>query len=278
LGVIGLVVILVMSTARWEPSLASVVTNFVIFGLAWVIGDNVQTRRAYVAELRDRADQAEQNQAERSQRAVEVERTRIARELHDLVAHSVSVMVVQAAGGGRALARDPEEAAGAFASIEATGREALNELRRLLGVLRDEGSAGVPPLTPAPSMRDLRALVSHYTEAGLPVSVEVQGAERDLPPAIDLSAYRIIQEALTNSLKHAGPAHAAVHVDYGEDCLEVTIIDDGRGAGAVNHGGLGLVGMRERVELFSGRLRTGPTPGGGYTVRVRLPLPLSGRS
>jgi len=192
-----------------------------------------------------------------------------------VVAHSVSVMTVQAGAVRRLLDRsgaDPEVRE-AVATVEATGREALTELRRAVGVLREEGEG--PGMDPQPGVAELPALVARVKEAGLPVDLTIEGEPRPLPSGVDLSAYRIAQEALTNTVKHAGAASAEVRVCYGADALEVQVVDDGRGAAAdptPEGGGNGLVGMRERVALFGGDLVAGPRPGGGYEVKARLPL------
>jgi signal transduction histidine kinase len=197
--------------------------------------------------------------------------------LHDVVAHNVSVMVVQAGAARRTVDRDTAGAKEAMNLIETTGRQALDEMRRLLGVLRKEDDQERPALTPQPSVRYLDQLVAQVRKAGLPVELEVEGDPRPLASGVDLSAYRIVQEALTNSLKHAGPAHATVRVRYGADDVEVTVTDDGRGpeAGDGANGtasGHGLVGIRERVALYGGELEAGPRRGGGYTVRAKLPV------
>lgn len=270
LVVTAALVVLVFATARWAVTVDTVISNLVLFGGAWLVGDSLRTRRRYVAGLEERARLAEAEQKAEAERAAARERARIARELHDVVAHSMSVMVVQAGAARRTLRQDADQATEALQSVEATGREAMTEMRRLLGVLRtDEDTT----LAPQPSLRMVGDLVHECAEAGLPVEVEVTGDERDLPPGVDLSVYRIVQEALTNTLKHAGPARATVHLRYDPDHLHVRVVDDGRGAAANDDGqGHGLVGMRERVELFGGDLRTGPRRGGGYEVRARLPL------
>ncbi len=268
--------VLVVLAAGWRDlTVIDVIANYVVFVTAWILGDNVRTRRHYVAELEDKAVRLEVEREAQARRAVVEERTRIARELHDVVAHSVSVMTVQAGAARRVLDRagaDPEVRE-AVASVEATGREALTELRRAVGVLREDGAS--PDLGPQPGVADLPALVTRAREAGLSVELAMEGEPRALPSGVDLSAYRIAQEALTNAFKHAGPAHAVVRVCYGADALEVQVIDDGRGAAATpvpDGGGNGLVGMRERVALFGGDLRAGPRLGGGYEVKARLPL------
>jgi signal transduction histidine kinase len=241
-----------------------------VFAFAWLVGRDMRRRRRELVDLRDRASRLEREREERARAAVTDERGRIARELHDVVAHSVSVMVVQAQAGTRLLG-DPDAARGAFRSIEASGREALVELRRLLGILRtgDEQLA----IGPQPGLESLPALVEQVREAGLPVELRVEGDQAPLPPGIDLSAYRIVQEALTNTLKHAGPSEAEIVVRYRPSVLELEVTDNGGGAPAgANGSGHGLVGMRERVALYGGQLETGTVTEGGYAVRAKLPL------
>jgi signal transduction histidine kinase len=255
-----------------------VLWNLVIFLTAWVLGDNLQARRSRTAALEERAARLEREQADAAARAVQEERARIARELHDVVAHSMSVMVVQAGAARRSIDRDREGAKEAMVAIEQTGRQALDEMRRLLGVLRRDGDESLAR-APQPTVRHLDALVRQVREAGLEVDLEVVGEPRDLAAGLDLSAYRIVQEALTNVLKHAGRAAATVRLTYGERHLEIEVRDDGRGLAAAlvgpavgGSGGNGLVGMRERVALYGGSLVAGPCPGGGYEVRATLPL------
>lgn len=265
----------VLLMARWEVTFGNFASNFIIFGTAWVVGDNLQTRRAFVASLQERAERAERARVAEAERAVVEERTRIARELHDVVAHSMSVMVVQAGAARRVLEADPAQAAESLQAIEDTGRDALTEMRRLLGVLREDASSA--SLTPQPSLHDLPTLIAHVGESGLAVTLATEGAPRDLPAVVGLSAYRIVQEALTNALKHAGPTAAAVvTVRYRDDEVEIEVVDDGRGAAtsaeANGASGHGLLGMRERVGIFGGELTAGPRAGGGFGVRARLPL------
>jgi signal transduction histidine kinase len=270
---------IVLLTARWEVNLGTIISNFVVFGTAWVIGDNLKTRRAFVASLHERAERAEQTRVAEAERAVAEERTRIARELHDVVAHSMSVMVVQAGAARRVLDREPDRAAEALQAIETTGREALTEMRRLLGVLRDQGEAR-PELAPQPTIDGIGSLVEHFADAGLPVTLERFGVERELPAGIGLSAYRIVQEGLTNALKHAGPdTRVEVKVRYRDDDIEVEVLDDGRGvtSSPPDGSGHGLVGMRERVDVCGGDLKAGPRPGGGFAVRARLPVAVEAR-
>jgi signal transduction histidine kinase len=210
---------------------------------------------------------------ERDTRAVEAvaeERTRIARELHDVVAHAISLIVLQARGGRRLLAEDPDETRAALDVIEHTGEQALGEMRRLLGLLRAHD--GDLSLAPQPSLKRIDELVAGISASGLPVEVVVEGDPVDLPPGVDVSAYRIVQEALTNALKHAGPARARVTVTYGPGAVGLAIVDDGAGNGAGGGSGYGLAGMRERVAVYGGALEAGEQPEGGYALRVRLPL------
>jgi signal transduction histidine kinase len=203
--------------------------------------------------------------------AVAKERARIARELHDVVAHGVSVIVVQAQGGARMVRTEPGEAEDAFAAIERTGRQALEEMRRLLGMLRAADEAAV--LAPNPGVERIGDLIDDVRSAGLPVELQVEGAPAALPPGVDVSAYRIVQEALTNALKHAGPAHAQVRMHYLSGAVELEISDDGTGASTSTHrGGHGLIGMRERVAFYGGQLDAGARPSGGYRIRARLPF------
>jgi signal transduction histidine kinase len=247
--------------------------------IGWLLGAYLRTRRMYVAGLRDRADAAEREKEERAAAAAAAERTRIARELHDIVAHNVSVMVVQAEAAEEMLDRDrPDRARVPVRKVQDTGRSALGDMRRLLGVLRD--ADGQTSLTPQPGVANLDVLLSKVRDAGLRVELEVQGEPEPLPPAVDLSAYRIVQEALTNSLKYAGTAQARVVVRFSRGAVELEIMDDGTGpAGdssppgeAATSGGHGLIGMRERVALYGGTLNVGRRPSGGYLVQARLPL------
>jgi signal transduction histidine kinase len=263
---------------RFAP--ADLLTGGVFIGAAWILGDNLRTRRAYMASLEERAARLERDQQDNARRAVNQERARIARELHDVVAHSVSVIVVQAGAARRVVHRDADQAAEALGSIETTGRQALEELRRLLGVLREYGDKE-PALAPQPTVGDLETLVGQLQEAGFDVELRVEGEPRTLPSAADLSVFRIVQEALTNTVKHAGPATAKVLISYRPDEILVSVTDNGRGlAGQLGRSdtdspqpaGHGLVGMRERVALFGGDLRAGPRPGGGFEVRARLPI------
>jgi signal transduction histidine kinase len=240
----------------------TVVFYTLLVSTPWAAGRAVRQRR-----MKDRELEREKG---RAAAAIVEERARIARELHDVVAHSISVMILQARGGRRVLDSDPADARDAFGVIEWTGQQALDEMRRLVGMLRSGDET--LPLAPQPSLKELETLVEQVRAAGLPVHVEVEGEPRDLPPGVDLSAFRIVQEALTNALKHAGPARARVVLRYRTDELELEVLDDGPGTGDDAGSGYGLVGMRERVTVYGGELQAGRRPGGGYALRVRLPI------
>jgi signal transduction histidine kinase len=258
----------------------TVVSNALVIGAAWLLGHFVGVRRAYTARL-EQAAELERTRAELARRAVAAERLRLARELHDVVAHSISVIAVQSGVGAHVASTQPEEAAKALAAIEVTSRAALVELRRLLGVLRQDGEPQ-GDLAPVPGLADLDRLLAEVAKAGLAVRLRVEGTRPELPAGVDLSAYRIVQEALTNVVKHAGPARAQVVVGYGDQEVTVEVTDDGRGVTAPTGDGRaevghGLIGMRERVQVFGGDLEVGPRPGGGFRVAARLPLGVEGR-
>jgi signal transduction histidine kinase len=237
----------------------------------WLVGRATASRARLTAELHEAAVRADEERESEASRAVADERRRIAREMHDVVAHSVSMMVVQAGGARRILDRDPARAVAAAELIEQTGREALAEMRRLLGVLHPGEHA---EYTPQPSLAELEALVERTRVAGVPVTLEVEGQRRELPAGLDLAAYRVVQEALTNVVKHGGGAPTDVHVHYRADAVEVRIADRGNGAltTRLDGSGHGLVGMRERVRMYGGELHAGRRHGGGFEVHVRLPL------
>ena len=322
-----------------EDSVGDVVVVCVFLTVAWVLGDNMRIRRAYVTAVEERAERLERERDAEARRAVLEERTRIARELHDVVAHGMSVMVVQAGAARRTLERaaqrtlepgDTERATEALNTIETTGRGALEEMRRLVSVLRApdgeagaataataDGSTGAPATggtgsdgsggsdhdgdhddrragapaqdrpggtdggvasrVPQPGIAQLDDLVRHCCEAGLDVTLRVQGQPRPLPSGLELVVYRIAQEALTNTIRHAGPASAFVYLEYGRESVRLTVTDDGRGASAAAteegvQPGHGLAGMRERVALYGGDISIGPRPGGGFRVSATLPV------
>lgn len=249
---------------------ADFLVNLLALVLAWTVGVTLRTRRAYVVALEARAELLEREREDNARLAVALERGRIAREMHDVVAHNVSVVVVQAVAAERLVETDPERARQAMRDVATTGRQALTEMRRLLGVLRDESAAD--DMVPQPGVGELRALAATIEDAGMPVELSIQGEERPLPASAALSAYRIVQEALTNSLRHAGPARARVILRYLPDVLEVHVSDNGSGGPQASEGeGHGLIGMRERVALFGGELEAGPRPEGGFAVVARIP-------
>jgi signal transduction histidine kinase len=236
---------------------------------AYGIGFALRGQRIQSTLLAHRAERLEREREQKARLAVAEERVRIARELHDVVAHAISVIVVQAQAGQRVLEGEQASAREALGSIETTGRQALVEMRRLLGILRKEDRELA--LAPRPSVAYLDVLAKRVREAGLPVELHVEGEARPLPPGVDLSAYRIVQEALTNALKHAGPASAQVVVRYRAEEVELEISDDGRGVVDGREGGHGLVGMHERAALVGGQVESGTNGGRGFTVRARLP-------
>jgi signal transduction histidine kinase len=244
-----------------------------LLAAAWGVGYAMRGRTLQVRALIDQAAREAREREAQAQAAVVEERARIARELHDVVAHGLSVIVVQAQAAQRVLDGEQPSAREALASIDTTGRQALQEMRRLVGMLREQDEAS---LRPQPGIGELPALIESVQEAGLQVELLVEGVSRPLPPGIDLSAYRIVQEALTNALKHAGPATARVHLRFGDDDLELEVVDDGGGgpSTALDDGtGHGLAGMRERVSLFGGALESGRRrEGRGFRVRARLPI------
>ncbi|HEX8006322.1 MAG TPA: sensor histidine kinase [Trebonia sp.] len=276
-------VMLTYERLNWADHVVAVV----VMTLCWVIGRSVRLRRAYLDELVDRADRLERAREADTRAARAEERSRIARELHDVVAHHVSVMTVQAAAARRMLDKDRQVAEDALQAIEQMGRTAMAEMRNIVGVLRTDGPA---ERGPQPGMQDLPSLVEQMREAGLRTQLWLEGEQRNLPPGIDLAAYRLVQEALTNSLRHAGPtARAWVTVRQEPSELTVHVEDDGRGPGFDRPGrgmgtipekahgagqgkGHGLVGIKERVALYGGVLRIGPRQGGGFEVRARFPL------
>jgi signal transduction histidine kinase len=240
------------------------------FAIAWLFGRDMRRRRQHVAELEDRAERLEREREEQAQLAVAEERGRIARELHDVIAHGVSVIVVQSQAGPH-LVGDPQRAIDVFRAIESSGRDALVELRRLLGILRSEDQQLA--IGPQPGLGSLQSLVEQMRASGLPVELRIEGEPVHVPAGVDLSAYRIVQEALTNVVKHAGDATAEVVIRYRAHTLELDVVDDGHGhAPGINGSGHGLIGMRERAALYGGTLDAGPRDGSGFAVRARLPF------
>ncbi|MBT8226012.1 MAG: sensor histidine kinase [Dactylosporangium sp.] len=258
---------------------AVIAINTMLALVLFFIGRMVWTRRAYAAALEDRATVAEANQRALATQAVAEERRRIARELHDLVAHHISVMSVLASGARRALTRDPASADEALRTIEQTGRAVLREMRRLLDVLRADDGHPDNQLVPQPGLAAVVELIEQVRETGLPVRLSGDTGVDAVDPGTALTVYRIVQEALTNVIKHAGPsATVDVRLNIDDDVLDLEISDTGRGPrpDGARHGH-GVLGMSERVALFGGRLRVGPRPGGGYRLHARIPLEHVGR-
>ncbi|GAB2958732.1 sensor histidine kinase [Streptomyces heilongjiangensis] len=276
-----------LAQMRWQDQQTGMLGNAVLaviltvpFALAWVLGDSLRTRRAYFAQLEERAARLEKEREAQAKVAVAAERARIARELHDVVAHNVSVMVVQADGAAYVLDAAPDQAKKALETISSTGRQALAEMRRLLGVLRTGEHQEGGEYVPQPDVEQIDDLVEQCRTAGLPVDFKIEGTPRPLPSGVELTAYRIVQEALTNTRKHGGPnAGASVRLVYFDDGLGLLVEDDGKGAphelyeeGGVDGQGHGLIGMRERVGMVGGTLDAGPRPGGGFRISALLPL------
>ncbi|MFC9942894.1 sensor histidine kinase [Streptomyces pratensis] len=267
-------------TGGWAQTAGYVVIMTVPFVLAWVLGDSIRTRRAYFSQLEERAARLEREREAQSKVAVAAERARIARELHDVVAHNVSVMVVQADGAAYVMDSSPEQARQALETISGTGRQALAEMRRLLGVLRTGDSPESGEYVPQPDVEQIEELVGKVRETGLAVDFKIEGTPRPLPSGVELTAYRIVQEALTNTRKHGGPdAGASVRLVYFDDGLGLLVEDDGRGAphelyedGGADGAGQGMIGMRERVGMVGGTLDAGPRQGGGFRISALLPL------
>jgi len=279
LGVVeaGLALTIVQSPyANWGDWDAFATYTFLIL-LFWVTGLYMKVRRRYFLGLEERAQWLERERDAHAQAAVAEERARIAREMHDVVAHNLSVMVVQADGATYAIDDAPDRAKGALETVAATGRAALAEVRGILGVLREDKEE----YTPQPGIEQLDQVIGQVREAGLPVEFTVEGKQHRLSAGVELAAYRVVQEALTNTLKHAGPgvSRVQVRVHYGTDALELRILDDGWGASVpedVDNGrGHGLIGMRERVSVYGGSVQAGPRAGGGFEVVASLPLRLS---
>ncbi len=291
-SLVALAVVLVVVTGGSTIRFLSVVTSgwnvssAVAAVTAWFIGDSVRVRRTYVAGLAEQAEQRQREVVERAQRSVAEERLRIARELHDVVAHSLSVIAVQSGVGRHVIDEQPAQAKIALAAVETTSRSALDELRRMLGVLRHDDQAA-PSLTPTPGVGDLEHLADQVRAAGVVVTIRCSSVvATELPPSVDLTVFRIVQEALTNVVKHAGPSSVVVEIRDDADSLVVEVTDDGLGplsyhaniAGDVEEGHHGIAGMRERVAIFGGSLRTGHRLEGGYRVTASFPSGVLGAS
>jgi signal transduction histidine kinase len=253
-------------TQGWSDFFGGALLFCILWLAAFAVGRQLERGRA----AQKRAEQLEREREAEARAAVAGERARIARELHDVVGHSVSVMTVQASAVRRRLKPDQEQEREALEIVEQTGREALAEMRRLVGVLRRPEEA--PALAPQPSLEHLDRLVAQARESGLAVEVQIEGEPTQLPPGVDLTAYRLVQEGLTNAIKHARASKADVVVRYADGSVEISVTDDGSGDGDGGGGGHGLVGMRERVTVYGGELEAGPRPEGGYSLRARLPV------
>ncbi|TWD79009.1 signal transduction histidine kinase [Kribbella amoyensis] len=285
LGIGGLGVLMATSrywsTSDWRQQVTMMVAlGALVFGV-WAFGERRRTRGLYVAQLEERAAQLERDRDREAALAVSNERTRIAREIHDVVAHGLSIMIVQADGGLYAADASPEQAKKALATIGDTGRASLTEMRKMLGLLKQDTQPDLDPNQPRPQpgVSSLPELIDNVRDAGLTVAYEVRGEPRNLPALLGLTAYRIVQEGLTNTLKHAGPgARTSVTLDYGHEMLTVVVTDDGRGAAVApsTDPGHGLVGMRQRASISGGTVNAGPKAGGGYEVVARLPYNLPG--
>ena len=271
----GAAMVVAYQLIGYGPSLPGALNQafgeWVFYAIAWALGKTLRHRKLRGDRFEARTAELETQREVQIQAAVTEERARIARELHDIVAHSVSLMVLQAGAARQALDRQPEKAREPLLSVEATGRAAMSELRRLVAMVRQPGQED--ELAPQPSLRHLNLLVAQMREAGLVVELDAGGGLEAIPPGVDLSAYRIAQEALTNVLKHAGATHVDLRVRCDGGAVEVEVEDDGRGASGNGPvvGGHGLIGMRERVNLFGGRFEAGSRDGGGFRVFALLP-------
>ena len=269
---LGAVLAVVHEWDNWKQQKGPLLFLACLIAGIWILGIYFNTRRAYLHSLEEKAARLERERDNEVRIAMAAERARIARELHDVVAHNVSVIVVQADGATYAIDSDTERAKRALETISLTGRQALTEMRRLLGVLRAGDDAG--PYAPQPGLEQLAELVEHVRESGLPLEFVVAGEPRPVSAGLQLTMFRIVQEALTNTLKHGGAAaKAQVRLRYQQETVEIIVADDGRGADAPNDGrGHGLVGMRERAAMYGGTAEAAPRPDGGFQVIARLPL------
>jgi len=283
-GVAGLLVIAVPtahSIHNWEPvtwgKLTLVAGRLAPLVAAWLLGAYLRTRREYLRAVEDRAMQLERQQQANARRAAAEEQARIAREVHDVIAHNLSVIIVQATAADAVFASNPADARRAVRTIGGTARQALGELRRVLGVIRT-GDERSPDFPPQPTLARLETLLEQVRTAGLAVDLQITGEPRELPSALELSAYRIVQEALTNTLRHANATHAIATLRFDSDAVGVEVVDDGTPPAAGDGtGGRGLLGMRERAAAVGGDIEAGPASAGGFRVAARLPLDPAGR-
>jgi signal transduction histidine kinase len=271
-------VVLNIPAVAGHQDTSDVITQVVLVVAAWFVGDSIRHRRREAELLEERAERAERAREEEARLAALEERARIAREIHDVVAHSVSVIAIQAGAARTVVEEQPERAREALASIEDVSRETMAELRRALGVLRSADEDD--DMAPQPGLDRVEDLIEQFRRTGLSVELTREGSPREVPPGLDLSAYRVVQEALTNTLKHAGATAAHVSIRYRPDALEVTVTDEGGGAGSPGpngsggtelSAGQGLIGMRERIAMFGGTLDAGAAEG-GFAVRAHFPL------
>jgi signal transduction histidine kinase len=266
-----LMVLLLASQHDRNFTIWTFLVQLALFTTAFTVGTSIRSRRLRLEALEQRTEALEATRAEEAKRAVSDERLHIAQELHDVLAHTLSVIAVQAGTGAHVLDSNPAEARRALDNIAAASRSSLTELRQLLGVLR-AADGDAKPYVPAPRLADLDRLAGEVTAAGVPVEMTVEGSPGELTPGVELTAYRIVQEALTNVMKHAGPATAQVRLHFTPGVLEIDVTDDGRGLAARNgHHGHGLIGMQERVAMYGGTLHADAAPGGGFRVSVTLP-------
>ena len=271
LGALAVLVVVVLFALYDNPDfeMSTVVFSLVFFGGPWATGVAIKLRREREMVLTSRTRELERDQVELARQAVATERARIARELHDVVSHAIAISVLQARGGRKMLGVDEDAVRRSLDAIEHTNTQALGDMRRLLSLLRETDDPGGN--APAPSLARLDALLGELRDSGLPVSLTVTGTGAEVPPGVDTSAYRIIQEALTNVVKHAGSATASVSIAYGVDDLEIVVTDTGSAASNGSTRGLGLIGIRERVAVTGGHVSAGPGPGGGFVVTAQLP-------
>jgi signal transduction histidine kinase len=270
--VLGILIVALLTNPFIEGDFEAIPEDLVTFGTAWVLGVLARTRRAYIGELERRAEQLQQEREDRARLAVAEERARIAREVHDVVAHSMSVMVVQTQAARSVLLRNPAKADESLEQVEDVGRRNLNHIRKLLGLLRrDEEEAS---FAPQPGLDQLRELLDYFHGMGLDVELKVKGQSRPVDSSVDMSAYRIVQESLTNVLKHSGSKRAEVMLCWDDRRLNIEVCNEGDGhpPQAKGNAGHGIVGMRERASLVGGTVEAGPRPSGGFRVVARLPI------
>jgi signal transduction histidine kinase len=259
-----------LSSAFSRMPSAGLISTVVVLTAAWTTGVAVRSQLAYAAGLREQADRRVQAEMDRSRRDLAEQRLRIARELHDVVAHTMSLIAVQASVGAHVIDARPTEGRAMLATIEKSSRTALHELRSMLGVLREPGTDAVA-LAPTPTLADLPELVARTRRTGLAIDYEITGATRDLPPGVELTGYRVVQEALTNVLRHAHATRARINLTFDPDILVVDVTDDGVAADGTTHDGHGLIGMRERVALHAGEFHAGADRAGGFRVQALIP-------